>query len=751
MRKKNLLFVLLAAFILQGLATSTLQAQSATKRPIAEQLTSVKNSGIAFNPVTLFTVNANRSAVLQADIKRSLAVTLDMNKLSAVVSANEDAMSFSFPYDGKTITLELYKVNILTDDFTVITDQSNGEAVPYTPGVYYRGIVNGDENSVAALSFFEGEMMGVVSSDDLMNLNIGKSAAVGAKADDYVIYSDNYIPLQSLGCATPENPEYTELMKEYAANSAAVRTVKCVKIYYEMDNNLYINSGSTTTGATNWMTAVHNNVATLFTNDAITTSLSQVFVWTTGDPYNGTSSSSQLSKFKTNRPTFNGDLGQLVGIDPGGLGGVASTINGMCSSSNKYCYSDVDYSYNNVPTYSWTIMVCTHELGHLMGSAHTQNCGWPGGAIDNCYSTEGGCSPGPAPIGGGTIMSYCHLTGYGINFNKGFGPLPAGAIQGAVDAANCLSTSCAGTCVTPTGLSATSITNTTATLNWGTASGANSYNIQYRKTGTTTWTATTSATTSKAITGLTQGTQYEFQVQSVCTSTSSAYSASFNFTTTSPACTDIYESNNTKNTATPIAVGGNIFGLINIVGDVDFYSFSNTVSQPNMNLNLTTLPANYNLDLYDPSGTKIAASKKGSTNSEQITMNTTVVGTYLARVYPATGAFNATSCYTLNIQIGSSPFRTGEFPAVDLGGAITSIYPNPSNGSITVDYNSNADTNLEFFVIDVTGKVLQMDKAEAIKGANAYQFDLNKLSNGIYFLRISNGAEVTHAKFLIER
>lgn len=123
--------------------------------------------------------------------------------------------------------------------------------------------------------------MGVVSSDDLLNLNIGKSAAVGAKADDYVIYSDNYIPLQSLGCATPENPEYTELMKEYAANSAAVRTVKCVKIYYEMDNNLYINSGSTTTGATNWMTAVHNNVATLFTNDAITTSLSQVFVWTT--------------------------------------------------------------------------------------------------------------------------------------------------------------------------------------------------------------------------------------------------------------------------------------------------------------------------------------------------------------------------------------------------------------------------------------------------------------------------------------
>ena len=180
MRKNHLLFTLLAVFLLTGSAISTLKAQSATKRPIAEQLTQVKNSGIAFNPVSLFTVNANRSAVLQTNIKRSLAVTLDMNKLNALVAANEEAMAFSFPYDGQNITLELYKVNFLTEDFAVITDQSNGEPVPYTPGVYYRGIVKGDEHSVAALSFFEGEMMGVVSADNILNVNIGRSTAPDA-------------------------------------------------------------------------------------------------------------------------------------------------------------------------------------------------------------------------------------------------------------------------------------------------------------------------------------------------------------------------------------------------------------------------------------------------------------------------------------------------------------------------------------------------------------------------------------------
>ncbi|HUM47908.1 MAG TPA: M12 family metallo-peptidase, partial [Chitinophagales bacterium] len=685
MRTKQLLIALLAAFFLQG-PVSNLQAQSITKHPIAQNLENAKNSGIALNPVSLFTINATRSAEMQPSIKRAVAVTLDLNALSAMKASNADAIAFNFPYDDRTITLELYRVDILTEDFMVITDQSNGEAIPYTPGIYYRGIVKGDENSVAALSFFDGEMMGVVSSDQYMNINIGKSAKEGAKAYDYVIYSDNNLPLQNMACATPENPDYMSQMKEYSEAGSGVRTTNCVKIYYEMDNNLYINNSSNTTTATNWMTAVHNNVATLYSNDAITTALQTIFIWTTGDPYNGTTSSSQLSKFKANRPTFNGDLGQLVGIDPGGLGGVASTINGMCSSSNKYCYSDVDFSYNTVPTYSWTIMVCTHELGHLMGSAHTQNCGWPGGAIDNCYTTEGGCPPGPAPIGGGTIMSYCHLTSFGINFTKGFGPLPAGAIVGAVNAAGCLSSACVGTCVIPTGLSASAITSSSATLNWSAASGAGSYNVQYRKTGTTTWTATTATTNSKAISGLLQATQYEFQVQSVCTSTSSAFSSSSTFTTTTPVCADNYESNNTKGTEKNVSTGIAINGLINVSSDKDFFSFTNTVSQPNIKVTLTNLPANYDIDFFDVSGTKISSSDNTGTANEEVIFNTGTVGTYKVKIYSAGGgAANASVCYTLLASLSSTPFKLEALPVA----AAPVVYPNPSTGDLSVAYNSN--------------------------------------------------------------
>lgn len=87
------------------------------------------------------------------------------------------------------------------------------------------------------------------------------------------------------------------------------------------------------------------------------------------------------------------------------------------------------------------------------------------------------------------------------------------------------------TCNTPTGLSATTITSSSATLNWAAVAGAVSYNIHYRKVGTPTWTSTTSATNSKAISSLTPASVYEFQVQTVCSGSSSAFSASANFTT----------------------------------------------------------------------------------------------------------------------------------------------------------------------------------------------------------------------------
>tara|TARA_R110001583_G_scaffold35585_3_gene118245 strand:- start:53125 stop:58278 length:5154 start_codon:yes stop_codon:yes gene_type:complete len=82
----------------------------------------------------------------------------------------------------------------------------------------------------------------------------------------------------------------------------------------------------------------------------------------------------------------------------------------------------------------------------------------------------------------------------------------------------------------PTGLAFSNISATGVTLTWNSVSGA-TYNVQYRQVGTSTWTTINTGGTSTNLTGLNTLTQYEAQVQSVCSSGSSSFSSSVNFTT----------------------------------------------------------------------------------------------------------------------------------------------------------------------------------------------------------------------------
>ncbi|HVI49278.1 MAG TPA: zinc-dependent metalloprotease family protein [Chitinophaga sp.] len=89
-------------------------------------------------------------------------------------------------------------------------------------------------------------------------------------------------------------------------------------------------------------------------------------------------------------------------------------------------------------------------------------------------------------------------------------------------------------CASPSGLTASAITTTSATIGWTAVSGAASYDVDYKATSSSTWinAATATTATSVNLTGLTTGTTYDYRVRTNCTSGSSAYSAA-QFTTTS--------------------------------------------------------------------------------------------------------------------------------------------------------------------------------------------------------------------------
>ena len=89
------------------------------------------------------------------------------------------------------------------------------------------------------------------------------------------------------------------------------------------------------------------------------------------------------------------------------------------------------------------------------------------------------------------------------------------------------------TCPTPTGLTSSNVTTSSATLAWSVVSGAVSYNLQWKLASSSTWTTVNGITANSFnLTGLSANTSYNYQVQSVCSATSSAFSTPATFTTT---------------------------------------------------------------------------------------------------------------------------------------------------------------------------------------------------------------------------
>ncbi|KFC22235.1 zinc metalloprotease [Epilithonimonas lactis] len=432
-------------------------------KPIAQKVADQKSKNRSFVKLSPFTrdVNSRNANIYKNEATDVTVMQLKPSELQTIVDEKPEALELTFPFEGADITVELVKNNIFTNDFKVSTDKGDKA---YTPGVYYQGIIKGDNKSVVAFSFFDNDVVGVASGDQFGNIVLGKTKS----SQDFVSYSDYKLKAKNpFSCSAEELPENAATKISFDPRKQASRlTANCVRIYFEVGFGPYTQNGSTVPATTNWVTALFNNVKTLYDNENVNVAMSEVFVWTTTDPYSGTPSGI-LNQFKAARPTFNGDLGQLL-RNPATTS--VAWVNALCTV-NKYSYCGVNSQNVAVPTYSWNIEAMTHELGHNLGSPHTHACAWNGNntAIDGCGPASGndeGCD-GPLPTTTkGTIMSYCHLVNsVGISFANGFGEQPGDLIRQTIDSKACMSGDCSRSCeVTLTNMTLTNATETAITV-----------------------------------------------------------------------------------------------------------------------------------------------------------------------------------------------------------------------------------------------------------------------------------------------
>ena len=341
------------------------------------------------------------------------------------------------------LELELWEPH--APDFIVTT--SDGKASQPAKGYYFKGHVAGKPNHLAAISVFENEVFGMVSTPS-GNYNIGvmDRKFIGKTNALHVVYNDMTLPEKNpFECHTLD----ADAKEEEQTNDSKSLGCRIVNNYFEIDNQGFLANGSNITTTTNYVNGVFNVVKLLYARDLIQVNLSQLHIWTTLDPYPGTSSDAALTAFRTRIQsiTYNGNIAHLMSLKVGNLGGLAY-LNSLCSSTSatNIAYSNVSTVYSQFPVYSWTVNVVAHEIGHNLGSNHTHWCGWlwPDGTrrpIDFCGTVEPFGSPtcytGARIPQSGTIMSYCHTNG-SIDFTQGFGVLPSTLMRSRVSTATCL-------------------------------------------------------------------------------------------------------------------------------------------------------------------------------------------------------------------------------------------------------------------------------------------------------------------------
>ncbi len=421
------------------LLSCTMVAQNTIATRIQKVSVKAKSAIADYSLVTTSGTSIKSVGIEENELTNGILVNLNAQAMQRIQKEKPDVVELSFPLpDVGDVQMTLVKNEVLSSDF-ILRESSNPSAiVDYQPGLYYHGILKNDPNSLVSISVFDEEIIGLVNTDD-GNFVIGKLK----NAPQHVIYNDkDFVGLPALDCGTPDDGV---VYKESELQFDPTKDVgDCIRVYIEIDDDIVSNKGGTT-GATNYITGLFNEVITLYANESLAMSISEILAWNTPAPYSGSSSSAMLSSYQSNTGSFNGDLSHLVSYQASG--GIAAGFSGICASNpdNSKCFSSIDASYNNVPSYSFSVMVCTHEMGHLIGSRHTHACVWNGNgtAIDGCAGgTEGSCPVPGSPSGGGTIMSYCHLT-TGIDFTQGFGPQPGNVIRNTVANASCLST-CGG-------------------------------------------------------------------------------------------------------------------------------------------------------------------------------------------------------------------------------------------------------------------------------------------------------------------
>jgi hypothetical protein len=335
------------------------------------------------------------------------------------------------------------------------------------------------------------------------------------------------------------------------------------------------------------------------------------------------------------------------------------------------------------------------------------------------------------------------------------------------------------TCGVPASLASSNITATSATVSWGAVTNAVSYNVRYKTSTAATFTTVNTTSTSLNLTGLTAGTTYNYQVQTVCASGSSAYSSQASFTTTSATVTYCASKGNSvadewidrvslnKLTRTSTGNAGYIYFTTtsaNVTAGTSYSLGYSAGFRSGYSANeFWKIWIDWNRDGVFSDATELVVNRS-STSSANLTTTITVPasarnGTTRMRVSMKWNSAQ-TSCETFsygevedyNVLISGGTTRETN---LDIAGDETTndlqMFPNPAHDRITVQKSEAGwQENAAIMMVDMKGKVWTPGILNnSSSGQDNVELKVNDLPNGLYNLIIVSGKERISRKVII--
>ena len=295
----------------------------------------------------------------------------------------------------------------------------------------------------------------------------------------------------------------------------------------------------------------------------------------------------------------------------------------------------------------------------------------------------------------------------------------------ATDAAGCIKTQTfiieeEILCLDPANVTSNSISMTSATISWDAVSVTGKYDFRYREVGSSTWsTITNFLGTTYTLNGLSNGTDYEFEVRSMCGGGSYSSWVSTTFTTVGACTAPINLFANNITTVSAVIGWDAVPGALSYEYGVRIIGVTGWVYYTT-NTNTLTL--------------------SGLSPGKQIRLRVRAI---CANDGSNTSPFSST--YIFNTPSSRLPDDVVSNSITELN-----IYPNPSLGIVNINFIANEKEDVYLNIRNSYGKTIYVDRKKQFIGTYSKVLDLEGYSKGVYYIQLFSNKKIINKQILIQ-